>query len=133
MKIFITAPFKNGDNRDEVLDLCRVVREAGFEDFCFLRDVENFQKIFSDPKELMSRSRDEILRCDALLIDYDGPGNGRIVELGVAFGAGKRIIMIAKDDIEIKETILGTADILIRYTKTEEILDGLRKAYTKLK
>jgi len=53
MKIFITAPFRNGENKAEIETLCRLVNEAGFEDFCFIRDVENYKKAFTDPKELM--------------------------------------------------------------------------------
>lgn len=53
MRIFITATFKGEEDKTDVEQMCAMVREAGFEDFSFIRDIENYQKIFSDPKELM--------------------------------------------------------------------------------
>ncbi len=67
--VFITASFKEGKNKDEIEYLCSLVKESGFEDFCFIRDVENYQKKFDDPKELMNKAREEILKSDTLLID----------------------------------------------------------------
>ena len=58
MKVFITASF--GDSKENIENLCEIVRTSGFEDFSFIRDVENYKKVFSDPKELMSRAKKEI-------------------------------------------------------------------------
>ncbi|MFA5000869.1 MAG: nucleoside 2-deoxyribosyltransferase [Candidatus Paceibacterota bacterium] len=125
MKIYITAPFRNGDNKAEIEELCLVVRKSGFEDFCFIRDIENYQKVFNDPHELMQRAKAEIEKCDALLIDYDGPGNGRIIELGIAYALNKQIILIAKKGTKIKDTVAGVADKIIEYEKLEDIIEYL--------
>ena len=49
MKIFITASF--GDTQAEIENLCSIIKSSGFEDFCFIRDIENYKKIFNDPHE----------------------------------------------------------------------------------
>lgn len=96
MKIYITAPFKSGDNRTEIEHMCGIVKQSGFEDFCFIRDIENYQKVFYDAHELMQRAREELIKCDALLIDYDGPASGRMIELGIAYALNKKIVLITK-------------------------------------
>jgi len=34
--MFITASFKNGENREEIEHLCSLVKQSGFEDFVLL-------------------------------------------------------------------------------------------------
>jgi nucleoside 2-deoxyribosyltransferase len=126
MKIFITAQFKQGENKLEIEHLCSLVREAGFEDFCFIRDVENYQKIFDNPKDLMIRARQEINGCDALLIDLTEKSTGRAIEAGMAFSMGKKIIVIAKKETPLKDTAKGIADLIIEYDKIDDIVPGLR-------
>ncbi len=125
MKIYITAPFRNGENKKEIEELCSAVKQSGFEDFCFIRDIENYQKIFNDSHELMRRAKEEIEKCDALLIDYDGPGNGRIIELGIAYALNKKIFLITKKGTIVKDTVAGVADEIIEYEKLEDIIESL--------
>lgn len=127
MKIFITATFKNGENKSEIEQLCAIVKNAGFEDFCFIRDVENYQKVFSDPKELMEKARAEILNCDALLFDATEKSTGRAIEAGIAYANKKKIIVIMKEGTEIKDTLRGVADLVITYKNIEDIQDGLKQ------
>ncbi|MFZ2188735.1 MAG: hypothetical protein WAV73_04195 [Candidatus Moraniibacteriota bacterium] len=126
MKIFITAQFRQGENKLEIEHLCNLVREAGFEDFCFIRDVENYQKIFDDSRELMIRARQEISGCDALLIDLTDKSTGRAIEAGMAFSMGKKIIVIAKKGTLLKDTAKGIADLIIEYDKIDDIVSGLK-------
>lgn len=127
MKVFITARFKGDENRDGIEKLCGIVRKAGFEDFCFIRDIEKYQRgFFSDPHELMSRARKELLGCDALLIDVsDNPGGGRMIEAGIAFGHGKYVIVIAKQGTQVGVPISGIAEVIIEYKKIEDVSDAL--------
>ena len=128
MKLFITAKFLGDENRVDIEKLCRITRDAGFDDFCFIRDVEKFQLgVFSDAHVLMSRAREEILKCDALLIDVsDNPSDGRIIEAGIAFGLNKRIIAIAKRGTEFKVPVLGISDNIIEYDVIEDVLNPLK-------
>lgn len=129
MKVFITASFKEGKNRVEIERLCLIVKNAGFEDFCFIRDIENYQKVFNDPKELMNRSKEEILKCDALLFDATNKSTGRAVEVGIAYSNKKKIIIIMKKETKIKNTLRGVADAIITYQAIEDIQNDLKRLY----
>ena len=129
MKIFITSSF--GDSKEEIEKLCAIVKSAGFEDFSFIRDIENYQKIFEDPKDLMKRSEDEIKNCDALLIDMTDKPTGRAIEAGMAYSLGKKIIVIMKKGTAIKDTTRGIADAVIEYDVIENILPELKNIILK--
>jgi nucleoside 2-deoxyribosyltransferase len=66
-----------------------------FHDFCFIWDVENYQKVFNDPQELMRRTTEEIQKSDFLLIDLTEKPTGRAVEAGIAYASDKGVIVIA--------------------------------------
>ena len=127
MKIFITANFQRGRNKEEIEYLCQLVKSAGLEDFCFIRDIENYQKIFNNPQDLMQRAKEEISKSDALLIDVTNKPTGRAIEAGIAFSLNKKIIVIAKKGTKIKETTLGIATLVIKYDDIKEIVTPLRK------
>ena len=129
MRVFITASF--GDSKENIEELCSVVKSAGFEDFCFIRDVENYQKVFNDPNELMQRAREEIKNSDALLIDMTDKPTGRAIEAGMAYSFGKKIVVIMKRGTQIKDTIRGVADVVIEYDVIEDISGGLKKILQK--
>jgi len=125
MKIFITSSFKGSDNKEGIENLCKIVRNAGFEDFHFIRDIEHYEKTFSDPKELMKRAKEEINKCDALLFDATEKSTGRALEVGIAYCLGKRIIVIMKEGTKIKDTLRGVADIIITYKEINDIAKDL--------
>lgn len=102
------------------------MKEAGFDDFCFIRDIENYQKIFNNPQELMGRTKTEVLNCDALLIDLSTSSIGRAIETGIAFGAGKKIVIIINKGVQLKDTARGVADKIIEYTALKDIIKPLK-------
>ena len=132
MKIFITTTFKGDSNKDYIERISELVRRAGFEDFSFIRDVEAYVSI-PDAHELMSRACEEIKKCDALLIDYDGPGHGCMIELGIAYANQKKNIVITKKGITIKKTVLGVSDSVIEYEDLDDILSPLTQLYLNWK
>lgn len=127
MRIFITAKFKGEENKSEIEHLCRLIRQTGLYDFCFIRDVENYQKIFNDPKKLMQRTKQEIRKSDALIIDMTDKPTGRAIEAGIAYGLGKKVILIMKKGTQIKDASRGIADLIIEYDKIEEIVSVLKQ------
>jgi len=126
MRLFITSSF--GDSPETIDSLCGLAREAGFEDFSFIRDVEKYQKIFIDPKELMRRSAEEIAKSDALLIDMTDKPTGRAIEAGIAYSLGKKIVVLMAEGTIIKDTTRGIADIIIEYSSPDDIRLGLEEA-----
>lgn len=133
MKIYITASFKGSDNKTEIETMCSIVRKSGFKDFCFIRDVEQYQKIFDNAHELMQRAKEEIEQCDALLIDFDGPASGRMIELGIAYALNKKILLITKKGTLVKETVSGVTDSIIEYEDLEDIIEPISELLAKWK
>ncbi len=124
-RIFITADYQEGKNKQEIEHLCDLVKSAGFEDFCFIRDVEHYQKIFDNPVELMKRAKEEIERSDYLLIDMTDKPTGRAIEAGMAYALGKKVIVIMKKGTQIKDTTRGISTTVIEYDKIDEIVEPL--------
>lgn len=131
MKIYITAPFNGGNNRSEIETMCAIVKESGFEDFCFIRDVENYQKVFHNAHKLMQRAKEEIQKCDALLIDFDGPASGRMIELGIACALNKKVVLITKKGTAVKETVSGVTHGIIEYEDLKDIIEPMSKLLTE--
>ena len=122
MKVFITTSFKEGKNKEEIELICSLVKESGFQDFCFIRDIENYQKVFDDSRKLMNRAKKEIEKCDILLIDMTNKPTGRVIEAGIAFAQNKRIISIMKKGTKIKDTTRGISDAVIEYKNIKDIV-----------
>ena len=128
MKMFITASFNGGKNKEEIEKLCNLVRESGFEDFCFAKE-----KAYSDPIELMKKAKEDIKKCNSLLIDVTNKPTGRAYEAGIAFAYGIPVITILKKGTVINDTTKGISDIIIEYDKIEDITLQLKKYYLTLK
>ncbi len=132
MRLYITVTFKGMENKEEVEDFCRIASEAGFESFCFIRDIENYQKVFDNPKELMARSKEEVAKSDALFIDMTNKPTGRAIEAGIAYALNKKIIITMKKGTLIKDTSRGIADTIIEYENQTDLALGLKQAFQEL-
>ncbi|NPV67773.1 MAG: hypothetical protein HPY64_11555 [Anaerolineae bacterium] len=126
MHLYITATYKGTDNRAEIERLCELAAQAGWEAFCFVRDIEGWAHIFDDPRALMARTLAEIAACDALLIDLTEKPTGRAYEAGMAYALGKRVIVMVQRGIPIKDTTRGIAAAIIEYDQIEDIVAPLR-------
>ena len=125
MKIYVTSRF-SGVTKEDVESLCTAVRSAGLEDFSFIRDVEHYQKVFDKPADVWRRSKEEIAKCDALLIDVsDAPTGGRVLEAGIAYGLGLPILVIVKRGTKYKDIFNGVAARAIEYGTYEDVTKSL--------
>lgn len=129
MRLYITATYRGTDNHAEIEHLYALVAQAGWEAFCFVRDVEGWAHAFDDPRELMARTLTEIAACDALLIDLTEKPTGRAYEAGMAYALGKRVIVILQRGTPIKATTRGIAAAIIEYDQIEEIVAPLRSLH----
>lgn len=125
MRLYVTATFKGAENRAEIEALCALVDTAGWESFCFVRDVERWEHVFDDPGELMRRSLREVMRCDGLLLDLTAKPTGRAIEAGMAYATGRRVIVILRRGTPIKATVRGIADAVIEYDALADIVAPL--------
>ena len=128
MKVYIATRYKGAENRHEVEQLSKAVRNAGLHDFSFVRDVENYKQTFDDPKELWRRAYDEIGACDAFLVDVsDNPTGGRLVEAGMAYAMGKTVIVIKRHGVHHKQLFDGIARTVITYDNYEDLAKQLKR------
>ncbi len=81
----------------------------------------------------MQRAKEEVIKCDVLLIDYDGPTHGRMIELGIAYTMDKKIILITKEGTSIKQTVRGVVDSIIEYKELEDIIEPMKILLSKWK
>lgn len=126
-KIYITTSFQNTENKDEIEHLCSLIKNAGLEDFCFIRDVEHYEHVFDNPKDLMARALQEIKQSDYLLIDMTDKPTGRAIEAGMAYALGKKVIVIMKKGTVIKDTTRGIASKIIEYEDIKDITPVLKE------
>jgi nucleoside 2-deoxyribosyltransferase len=129
MKVYITSRFKgSSENKIEIEKLCSAVRNAGMEDFHFIRDVEHYQSsFFKDQKELWATALKYLIECDALLIDIsDSPSGGRLVEIGMAYSLNKPIYVIVKNGVEYKDSYDGIATSIFKYDEIGDITEQLK-------
>ena len=129
MRLYVTATFRGAENRAEIEALCALVEAAGWESFCFVRDIEHWEHVFDDPADLMQRSLREIMRCDALLLDMASKPTGRAIEAGMAFATGRRVIVILPRGLPIKATVRGIADAVIEYGPLADIVPRLARLH----
>lgn len=128
MQVYITARFKNAkENKNGIEKLCAAVKSAGMVDFSFIRDIENYEKTFDNPKDLWNAALKELEQCDALLVDVsDSPSGGRVVEVGMAYALRKPIFVVLKKGTHLKEFYKGVACLVIEYEEIEDIIRPLR-------
>jgi nucleoside 2-deoxyribosyltransferase len=123
VKVFITARFDaTAKDKDDVARLSAAVHEAKMKDFCFVRDVEHYKHIYDDPHDLWEKVFDELGACDALLIDIsEHPGNGRVVEVGIAYALHKPIIVVKKPGVEHDYVYDGVSSVIIEYKDMKDL------------
>lgn len=126
MRAYVAAPFKGGNNKEEIKHFCSLVKESGFEDFCFVRDV---QKEFDDSKELMKEAKEELECSDVLIVDMTNASTGCAIEAGMAFEMGKRVVSLVKKGERIKNTTSGISDAVIEYENFDDIVKPLNSLF----
>lgn len=131
MKMYVTSRFKDATtHKDDIEHLCRAVKTAGYDDFSFIRDIEQFNPHhFATQQEVWQASLDSLRQCDALLIDVsDQPSGGRNVEVGMAYALGMPIFVIVRRGTPYKSFYDGVATKVIVYNTIDDIVSELPKS-----
>lgn len=127
MKVFIPARFsEDSDNKSHVDMLCKAVKQAHMEPFCFVRDVQHYKDTLGDEKALWQRIYDELGACDALMIDVtNDPSAGQLVEVGMAFALRKPVVVVKKRGTKHKPVIKGVSSTIIEYDDVDDLAKQL--------
>jgi nucleoside 2-deoxyribosyltransferase len=126
MKTYLAIKFHpDGSNKKHISDISKALEKAGIETLCFIRDIEEYGKKQFKSKELMKKAFKALDSCDLLIIDLTEKGVGLGIEAGYAYAKGISIVTIAKKGSDISKTLRGISEVIIFYTKPEDIVKEL--------
>lgn len=127
MKVYIAANSSKGEAREEIDSLSRAVRDAKMQDFCFTRDVEHYKKDTVDTQKRWMRIRDEIIACDAFLIEESSLNSDeQFVEMGIAHARLMPIIVVKKHGTANELLFDGVATVIIDYEGHKDLVKQLK-------
>lgn len=127
-KMYIAARYKGLENKPDVENFCKIVKEAGFEDFCFIRDIENYGHAFDTVQEVFFAASEELKKCDIFIMDLsDYPTGGRLIEAGMAHALNIPVISTIKRGVKYKESIMAISTEIIEYDNLSDIKENLKK------
>jgi 2'-deoxynucleoside 5'-phosphate N-hydrolase len=115
--------FRNKQIVDKITSVCK---NNNIKTLCIIRDVENNGMIELTPIKLMKITFDEIDKCEFIIIEFSEKGVGLGIEAGYAYAKNIPIILIAKINSDISDTMKGIAKIIIFYddiNNIEHVLD----------
>lgn len=128
MKVYIATKHRESENKEEVEAFCKAVRNAGMVDFDLIRDAAQYEHASNNPQEFWELARDEIVACDAFLIDVSNlSSEARLVEMGVAYAKQMPIIVVKRHTIAHNPVYDGVASVIIEYVDHKDLSRQLRQ------
>ena len=126
MKAFFTIKFhEDCKNKALIEEISNMLNERGIQNTTIAKDFEKWGKVKFEPKELMRLTFDEIDKSDILIVELTEKGVGVGIEAGYAYARNKPIIVIAKEDSDISNTLRGIAKKVIFYKNTKDLSEKL--------
>lgn len=94
--------YKFKDTDPEILkrwltELDKCIKSAGFDTFIFFRDMQDWGKIKMPLKEVITKARECMIKCDLIIAETSETANGVYWEVGFFQGQKKPVIVIAKE------------------------------------
>lgn len=122
MKAFVSFKFKEDySDRKLIEEISSALEKIGIESIIMVRDFEKWGEVKFSPEELMRLTFEQIDLCDFHIIEFSEKGVGLGIEAGYAFAKNKPIIVIAKKDSHISDTLKGIAKQIIFYNTPNDI------------
>lgn len=113
--------FEDFRNRSIVDSIEKALNILNIKGSCIIRDFECKNKKAYKPKELMDIAFHEIKESDFIIMDFSEKGVGLGIEAGYAYANGKPIILLAKENSDVSNTISGIVDTVRFYKDIQEI------------
>ncbi|MAF35295.1 nucleoside 2-deoxyribosyltransferase [Candidatus Woesearchaeota archaeon] len=126
MKAYLAVKFHE-DCRNKALieSVSEALHKAGITTTVMVRDHEKWGEVNFSPSELMSLTFDIINKSDMLIVEFSEKGVGLGIEVGYAHSKGIPVIVIAKENPEISNTLKGIAKEVIFYETPKELTEKI--------
>ncbi|MEK7554296.1 MAG: nucleoside 2-deoxyribosyltransferase [Patescibacteria group bacterium] len=122
MKAYVAFKFKEDySDKESIEKISDTLHTAGLETVVMVRDYEKWGAVKMTPQEFMPLALRAIDDCDVFIADFSEKGVGLGIEAGYAYARKKPIIVIAKEGVEISDTLKGISKQVIFYTKPEDL------------
>lgn len=139
-RVYLAGPLFNQPEKDWNLKLAEVLEEHGYEVFLPQRDGIEAALLEDKTEEelvqmIFEKDESEVLKADVLFINLDGrvPDEGACVELGIAYGNGKRCYGVKTDTrslesgLDINPMITGCFTELFKDYDGDAVLEALEE------
>lgn len=128
MKVYLAIKFhEDCRNRQLIEKISESLNKAGFKTTVMVRDYEKWGEIKFTPQELMKLTFQSIDKSDVLIVELSEKGVGLGIEAGYAYSKNIPIIVIAKVDSDISNTLRGIAKNVIFYEEPEELTEKFKE------
>ena len=108
MKVFISIKYHaDENNRERIEAIASALEKCGSHTICVVRDIEEWGGRHFEPAELMRRTFAEIDSSDLVVVDLTEKGVGVGIEAGYAHAKQIPIVVVAKKNAVISETLSG--------------------------
>ena len=121
MKAYVAFKFKEDySDKESIEKISDTLHTAGLETVVMVRDYEKWGAVKMTPQEFTPLALRAIDDCD-FLSRFSEKGVGLGIEAGYAYARKKPIIVLAKEGVEISDTLKGISKQFIFYTKPEDL------------
>ena len=118
---------EDNKNRDTIEDIAKSIEKTEIELIIMARDYEKWGKVHFEPKELMELTFKLIKKSDLLIVEFSEKGVGLGIEAGYAYANKIPILVIAKENSNISNTLKGIADNIVFYKEANELTQKLKE------
>ena len=112
-------------NRSLIEALTAVLRQAGWQALVIVRDIEDWGEKSFSPQELMTHSKQAILKSEVVFVEASQKGVGVGIEAGMAYALGIPVVVLAKTGTKVSPGLLGIAQEVLYYSQVSDLLPGI--------
>lgn len=112
-------------NRSLIEALTAVLRQAGFQALVIVRDIEEWGEKSFSPQELMTHSKQAILKSEVVFVEASQKGVGVGIEAGMAYALVIPVVVLAKTGTKVSPGLLGIAQEVLYYSQVSDLLPGI--------
>ena len=122
MQAYLAIKFhENHSNRKLIEQLSNSLLKMGIKSTIMTRDFEKWGSVKYTTKQLMDLTFKEISKSEILIVEFSEKGVGLGIEAGYAYANNIPVIVIAKENSPISNTLKGIAKRIVFYKYPSEL------------